>query len=143
MKDIKELIGILHRGNHTLVIENEKIVTFNNRGIVDLFNILNRNDTFLKGAIVADKVVGKGAAALMILGMINEVHADVISESALDLFNSTPVKVSYQKVVKNIINRKGDGICPIEALCSSCTTAQECLPLITKFLISNQLITNN
>ena len=79
MKDIKELIGILHRGNHTLVIENEKIVTFNNRGIVDLFNILNRNDTFLKGAVVADKVVGKGAAALMILGMINEVHADVIS----------------------------------------------------------------
>jgi iron complex outermembrane receptor protein len=38
----------------------------------------------LDGASIADKVIGKGAAALMIAGCIKEVYADVISEAAME-----------------------------------------------------------
>lgn len=135
---MKQLIEILHSGNHSLVVANGKIATFDGRGVSDLFALLNAASEFIKGADIADKVVGKGAAALMILGEIHAVYADVISEPALELFTKTAVKVSYNTVVPNIINRKGDGICPVETLCMHCRTADECLPLITEFITSTK-----
>lgn len=88
----------------------------------------------MRGATIADKVVGKGAAALMILGEIKEVHADIISVPALELFKASPVTVTYDAVVPHIINRRGDGICPVEQLCATCSTPGECLPAISLFL---------
>ncbi|MCM1449952.1 MAG: DUF1893 domain-containing protein [Clostridiales bacterium] len=131
------LINILHEGNHSLVVANGDVSTFDGRGVADLFYLLKANPDFLDGADVADKVVGKGAAAIMILGQIHAVHADVISEPALRLLRQSSVMVSYEEVVPNIINRKGDGICPVETICMECTTAEECLPLITQFINSN------
>lgn len=135
---MKELIELLHNGNHSLVVSNGHTATLDGGGVSDLFMLLRDVPAFLDGAEIVDKVVGKGAAALMILGKINAVHADVISEPALDLLAKTTVKVSYDTVVPNIINRKGDGICPVETLCMSCKTAEECLPLITEFINSNK-----
>jgi Domain of unknown function (DUF1893). len=135
---MEDLINLLHEGNHSLVVANGDVVTFDGRGVSDLYNLFREDPSFLDGADVADKVVGKGAAALMISGKIHAVHADVISEPALELFAQSAVKVSYGIVVPNIINRKGDGICPLETLCIPCTTAEECLPLITKFINSNK-----
>ncbi len=135
---MEDLIDLLHKGNHSLVVANDDVATFDGRGVADLFNLLNEDPGFLDGADVADKVVGKGATALMILGKIHAVHADVISEPALALFSQSTVKVSYSEVVPNIINRKGDGICPVETLCIPCATAKECLPLITEFINSNK-----
>lgn len=53
----RKLIQLLHEGNYSCVIENGEIQTFSQRGIVDLYNILNDNKDFLKGAYVADKVI--------------------------------------------------------------------------------------
>lgn len=129
-----DLIKILHEGNHSLVVANGEVCTFNGRGISDLYSILTEDPGFLQGAEIADKVVGKGAAALMIIGGISYLYTDVISAPALDLLRQSPVKVDFGKKVDNIINRKGDGICPVETLCLPCATAQECLPLIENFM---------
>lgn len=65
---MEELINLLHTGGYSCVIANEgKIRTFTQRGVADLYDLLTREPEFLKGALIADKVVGKGAAALMIL----------------------------------------------------------------------------
>ena len=64
---MEELINLLHTGGYSCVIANEgKIRTFTQRGVADLYDLLTREPEFLKGALIADKVVGKGAAALMI-----------------------------------------------------------------------------
>ena len=71
---MEELINLLHTGGYSCVIANEgKIRTFTQRGVADLYDLLTREPEFLKGALIADKVVGKGAAALMILGGIKAV----------------------------------------------------------------------
>ena len=136
---MKELVDVLHEGPHSLAVRDAcsgHVAVFDGRGVSDLFRLLNEAPGFLRGADVADKVVGKGAAALMILAGINTLHADVISSPALELFEGSLVKVSFGKEVPNIINRGGDGICPVETLCLRCSTAAECLPLITKFMNS-------
>lgn len=136
--DISQLIEILHHEKCSCVIANkDRIATFHQRGVRDLYDLLNGNPSLLSGSLIADKVVGKGAAALMIVGGVVSVYADVISRPALDLFIASGLTVSYGICVPNIVNRTATGICPVETLCLECKTASECIPLIEKFIQQN------
>ena len=83
-----KLIKLLHEGNYSCVIKNKEISTFTQRGITDLYDLLNTDPAFLRGAQIADKVIGKAAAVLMVLGRVQEVYTDIISEPALVLLLS-------------------------------------------------------
>ena len=131
----EQIIALLHASACSCVIANgERIESFHERGVKDLHRLLCDDRALLDGAVIADKVVGKGAAALMIAGGVKEVYADVMSQAALSLFQSHDLKVEYGLLVDNIINRAGTDICPVEKLCSLCQTAEECLPLIEDFV---------
>ncbi len=106
------------------------------RGVKDLHELLSDGRGMLRGAFVADKVVGKGAAALMIAGGVEELFADVVSADALELLNRYGMRVSYTVAVPHIINRAGTGRCPVELLCEGLQTVEECLPLIDGFVES-------
>ncbi|MDE6685296.1 MAG: DUF1893 domain-containing protein, partial [Duncaniella sp.] len=67
-----------------------------------------------------------------------EVYADVISHPATELLAKSGVSVTYGKCVDYIINRAGTGMCPVETLCRECATAEECLPLIERFVTEMQ-----
>ncbi len=108
--------------------------TYSQKGVADLYFLLNHDPARLRGASVADKVIGKGAAALMALGGVKEVWAGVVSRPALELLEKAGIPVSYGKLTDGIINRAGTGPCPVESLCSAAETPEECLPLITEFL---------
>ena len=45
----------------------EEVRTFTQRGVADLYDLYQADSAFMKGAAIADKVIGKGAAALMVL----------------------------------------------------------------------------
>lgn len=129
-----ELVQILRNGNHSLVVASDGIRTFDGRGISDLYTLLTEHPDWLRGASVADKVVGKGAAALLVSGGVKEVHADVISRPAFDLLESTGVPTTYEKMVPYIINRADTGLCPLEIRCKECVTPEECLVQIRLFV---------
>ena len=131
---MERLMEILRSGNHSLVVAGSEIRTFDGRGIADLYRLFTLEPDFLAGASVADKVVGKGAAALMVLGGVKEVYTDVASSAALTLLRNGGVATRCDLEVPHIINRKGDGICPVEQLCLDCATAAECLPRIEQFM---------
>ncbi|WP_303011059.1 DUF1893 domain-containing protein [uncultured Bacteroides sp.] len=132
---MEELIGLLHAGKYSCVIANgNKIRTFTRRGVIDLYDLLVQEPDYLKGAVIADKVVGKGAAALMVLGGIKEVYADIISSKALSLFRKYGVKVGFAQEVPFIWNRARTGGCPVETMCSEEESAEAILPLIREFL---------
>lgn len=135
---MENLIRILHEEQCSCVIRSVDgcVVRCHGRGISDLLRLYRTEPRFLKGAEIADRVVGKGAAALMIIGGVSRVYADIISDAAVDLFEKSGVDVSWSKRVPEIINRTGNGRCPVETLTLSCTTAQECLPLIENFVNS-------
>ena len=131
----QQAIATLHATHCSCVIANgSRLKQFHERGVKDLLHLLHNDKALLDGAFIADKVVGKGAAALMIVGGVKEVYADVMSRAALSLFQSHGLEVEYGLLVDNIINRAGTDICPVEKLCSACQTANECLPLIEDFV---------
>lgn len=89
--DINKLKNILSENNYSIVIQSEmgEILTFNDRGVKTLIKIIDNNPSFLKNAILADKVIGKAAALLMVFGGVKEVFALVISTPALMVLEKT------------------------------------------------------
>lgn len=136
---MKHLIEILDKQGCSLVIRSQgKEQCYWKRGVADLFHLLRNEPQVLLNAQLADKVIGKGAAALMVLGGVKEVYSHIISQPALQLLEDAHVCVSYTKCVEHIINRVGTDWCPVEKLCMSATTAEECLSLIEQFLEMKQ-----
>lgn len=115
---MKALIDILHDENLTLVVKSDDgtIRRFTQRGVKDLLALVTESPEILKGALIADKAVGKAAAACMVEGAVKRVYADVMSEPALSLLQQHGVEAEYGTLVDHIINRTGDGWCPMERL---------------------------
>lgn len=128
-------VGLLFAEKCSCVICNGGATRlFRERGVKDLYRLLREEPEFLDGAFVADKVVGKAAAALMILGGVAEVFADVVSTPALELFRRSGVAVEHVLEVDYIINRTKTGWCPLETRCHALQTPEECLTRIEEFI---------
>ena len=101
--------------NATLaVIKGESVKVFNERGIKTLLDILESNPSLLENASVADKIVGKASALLMVKGGVKEVYAETVSEGALSVFGRYKIPVTFSARTAIIINRAGTGQCPME-----------------------------
>ena len=114
---MKRLIELLHSEGCSCVIESQgEIRAFRQRGVADLYDLYQNERDFMQNAQLADKVIGKGAAALIVLGKMKEVYADIISTPALSLLRAAGIKTSFGKEVPFIINRAQTGRCPLESL---------------------------
>ena len=101
-------------GGYTCVLYNgESEIVSSERGVSFLLGLYNSGKDY-SGYVSADKVVGKGAALLYAILGIKEIYASVISESALSVLKKGGITCTYDTLVPYIINRRGDGICPIE-----------------------------
>ncbi len=131
---MQDLIRILHKSGYSCVIRNNGATrTFTQRGVADLYHLLKNEPTFLAGAQIADKVVGKAAASLLILGGVGELHTDIISTPALELLRKSSVKVEFDHEVPHIENRAKNGWCPLEKRCFEETSAESCQARIEAF----------
>lgn len=110
--DAKE---ILVSGGYTCVLtDGTAVFTSTDRGVKPLVRFLESGQIPV-GLSAADKVVGRATAYLYVLLKVKEVYAQIISQPAVDALREHGIDVTYDKLVPNIINRKGDGICPFEA----------------------------
>ena len=132
MTSLEQAKSLLITTNSTIVVVlNGEVFTSQERGVKPLLHLLTEKKCFLKGASVADKVIGKAAALLMVLGEIKEVHTLIISEPAIKVFEKYNIPCFYDKKVDRIVNRTGDGLCPMETLCLDVENPQEAFDRIT------------
>lgn len=136
---MKELIDILHEEELTLVVKcnDGTIHRFNQRGVKDLLTLVTERIEVLQDALIADKAVGKAAAACLVMGGAAQVHADVMSEPAHALLQAHGLKVQYGQLVDHIINRAGDGWCPMERLSRDMDDPNEIIAQIMDFFSSH------
>lgn len=132
---MEEIIDLLHKGGFSCVMKNrEEVRTFTQHGVADLYDLYQTAPDFMKGASIADKVIGKGAAALMVLGGFKAVYADVISVPAINLLRESGVEVAFSQEVPHIINRDKNGWCPLETACHDLKSVEEMYPVIRDFV---------
>ena len=114
LEDLERAKTVLASQDYTCVLcrgGNVRSTTL--RGVKPLVSWLESGADF-KGYCAADKVVGRATAYLYQLLGVKSVYAQVMSESALAVLEQAGIEASFDQLVPNIINRKGDGICPFE-----------------------------
>ena len=128
--DLRRAVTLLNESEFTCVLcKGDSIHTSRKTGISPMLDWLD-SGMQLKGYAVADKIVGRAAALLFAHAGIREVYAQVLSQSALDYFNSQNIAVHYGELTPHIINRRNDGICPMEQVTAEISDPQEALHII-------------
>jgi len=103
--------------NVTLAVERDGVIIYTDAGIgvKPLLTLYRERSELLVGASVADTVVGKAAAVLLVLGRVSHVHGRIMSCSAKAYLQAHGIGFSCDDEVPGIVNRTGDGSCPLEA----------------------------
>ena len=104
----------LHNGGFSIVVLNQNNEYVSSESGISALLLLQRISRHVRGASVADKVVGKAAAMLMVYGCVAEVYAGIVSRHAMSVFERAGLTLHYDRLVPHIINRAGTGICPME-----------------------------
>lgn len=114
MTDIEHAKQLLTDAGYTCVIcRGDDIHTSEKRGVAPLIELLD-SKIDVRGYSAADKAVGKAAAMLFVLLGVGEIYAVVMSRGAKAVFDEHGIKYSCGEEVEYIINRKKDGVCPLE-----------------------------
>jgi hypothetical protein len=139
MEKIKEMLA---RDNVRGVVRttSSEVIEFHNPGVKDLFNLVATRPHSLKGAFLADRVIGRGAALLLVYGNVGRVYAKLISAPAIQVLKDAEISVDYEMMVPNIINRDGTDICPVEKLTMSVTQPDVAFEKIKEFFTTNNII---
>ena len=124
---------LLEGGYTCVVLMDDYEYTSYDRGVKPLISLLQTQRSFL-GGVAADKCVGAGAAHLYVLLGIRTIWANVISVPAIEVFQKNGIEVFYEQCAPYIINRKGDGVCPIERAVANAKTSQQAYDLIVETL---------
>jgi hypothetical protein len=128
--DLKRARALLESGGYTCVLcRGEAVHTATARGVKPLVDWLD-SGLDLNGFSAADKVVGRATAFLYVLLGVKEVWAGVMSEAAAEVLTRHGIAASQDKLVPNIINRAGTGICPFEEAVLEIQTPEEALALL-------------
>ncbi len=135
---MNELLNIARQkmldGKYTCVvlIDNDEYTSYE-RGVRPLLSLLETERSFV-GAVASDKCIGAGAAHLYVLLGVCAVWANIISEAAIQILRNNGIEVCFDLCVPSIINRRGDGICPIEKAVADAKNSNEAYGLIVDAL---------
>lgn len=129
---LRPLVDMLHREGCSLVLKDTRgnVRMFYKKGVRDLEDLLENEPGTLRGAVIADKVVGKAAAGMMAYGGVAEVYADVMSKKAIPLLEANGMAYACGTLVDRIVVAEGDSRCPLERIVASAATAEEVVTLL-------------
>lgn len=134
---METLRQILKREQCSLVVRDAQgdITLYYRKGVYDLEDLLEHAPARLRDAEIADKVIGKAAAAMAIVGGVKSIYAEVMSRKALPLLLEAGVEYSYGELVDKIIIPEGDNRCPLESIVDDCQTAEETVDTLRKHFV--------
>ena len=107
-----ELKQLLLENGYSLVASNGYCSKEN--GIKPVLFKLNENKAYFKDLDVADKIVGKASAMLLTLSGVRSVYALTLSKAGQEIFEKYEIPYRYDVLTGYIVNRTGDGMCPME-----------------------------
>ncbi len=134
MEDIEKARQLLAEGFTCVLCKGDILYTSRLRGVAPMMEWLGEG-VQMGGFSAADKVVGKAVAMLFALAGVEEVHGDIMSKAAAQFLTMSGIRFSYGTLADSIINRSGDGICPMEQLTSHISEPAEAFETIKQKLI--------
>lgn len=111
---LSQALDQIRQGDYSVaVLQNGAISqTAPGRGIRPILDLYDAG--LLNGAVVCDRIVGKAAAMIFVLGGVEAVYGLVVSAAARTYLLERGIPVWQESGVAQIINRTGTGMCPME-----------------------------
>ncbi|MBQ9773519.1 MAG: DUF1893 domain-containing protein [Clostridia bacterium] len=101
--------------HHTCVLcKGDTVYASEKTGIAPMMDLLD-SGAELSGFCAADRIVGRAAAMLFVLAGVRSLYAEVITEGAIRILTENGISYAYQTRTEQIVNRRGDGPCPMES----------------------------
>ena len=135
MEDVLKAKELLKDDKTLVFVKGNEIVDSTLSGIKPLIYFLNENKD-LKGFSLADKIVGKAQAMLCIKAGIVEVYAKVLSLNGKEILEKYNIPYSYETLTDQIINHKGDDICPMEKVVKDIDDIEEAYKALKEKVLS-------
>ena len=115
---MEEIIRILHGKGCSLVVRSVagEVSDYAQPGVRDLIWLMDHEPERLRGASIADKVIGKAAAGLAVRAGVVRIYAEVLSRAAVPLLDEAGIDYSFGQLVDRIVIPEGDDRCPLEQI---------------------------
>lgn len=111
-------------GATCVAVRNGETMIARERGAKPLLQWISEGRSF-EGWSVADKVVGKAPALLYVQLKPAAVFATALSEDARDILLANGIACGCDDLVPFIVNRAGDGQCPMDACVAGISDPRE------------------
>ena len=137
MEPLQTAIEELSKGGYSCVgsdSDGNIVFVSSERGLKPLMDQTAEDPNGLRGIYVADKIIGKATACVIIYKGAAACHGCTMSEPASQLLRENGVPYSYGQMVPFIRNRAGTGMCPMEHAVENSTDAKSGFEAIVGFL---------
>jgi len=116
MQDLELAREILKKKDLSLAIvkEGEPLFESSSSGINGLLQAVEKLKDNLHESSVADRIVGRAAALLLVYSHVKEVYAATLSSEGLKVLKEYDVPAEHDDLVPKILDREGKNICPFE-----------------------------
>ncbi len=129
---LKKAIKLIDEKKATcVVVRDGKIISCESPvGISHLLDLYDKG--ILKDSYVADTVIGKAAAMIFSLAGVKGCYGMTLSSLGAKWLQENNIPYSYKEKAEIIINRKGDGMCPMEETVLEITDSERAIELLKK-----------
>lgn len=118
-----------------LILNGQIIATAKGRGIKPLMEICQSNIDAAKGAILADKIIGRAASFIAIHFGIKAVYGETMSKGAMQLLSEHSVEAAQNILADEIRNRANTGICPMDSAVLNITEVEEAVSRLNEEIL--------
>ncbi len=88
-----------------------------------------------KGGVLADRVIGRGAAFLAVGMELSSVYSPLMSRGAIQVLEDKGLDFYFDREVERIKDRSGKGLCPMEALLNGVNQPEKALDRLNRFFL--------
>jgi len=108
----------LDQENLSLVIAKKGRLLFEAQaqGISGLLDAIRKIGEEIRESSVADKIVGRAAALLLVYSGVISVYAATMSDGGIEILKNHSIPHEFDTHVPNILNREKTDVCPFEKL---------------------------
>lgn len=111
---LRVMNGNISLDHLTVISPKEGIIERFGSGIGPLLKLYLEQPSCLEDAEVFDKVIGKAAASILVLGKAKSAKAHLLSEKAIPLLQKAGIAFEAEIIAENILNHAKTGLCPME-----------------------------
>ena len=138
MRDVDRAATLLVSDGHTCVLcRGDAVLTSDSRGVAPIIDWLSEG-VDMTGFSVADRVTGRAVALLYAACGLVQAYSVLASEPAIAVCTAHGIGIKADQLVPQIMNRDGDGPCPMELVVAGIDDPAQAAQLLEAALISKR-----